>query len=78
MSRVEDTCLNCGERVHISIFKGEHFCSGDCLRVLTNDTYDRALVKARYEELNPVKGSEKKKPSTTKGRRSKPSKAKDR
>lgn len=48
--RPADTCLNCGREVLVSIFIGDHYCSGNCLGALTGGTYDRALVHELHAE----------------------------
>jgi len=49
----DDTCRNCGQPVRIAIFRGSHYCSGQCLAALTGGTHDRATLPTAPVEQPP-------------------------
>lgn len=49
-----DTCLHCGNPVRVSIFRGDHYCSDNCLKALTEGTGDRDRVHQIYAQIHGV------------------------
>lgn len=60
---MDEICLNCENPIRVSIFRGDHYCSNDCLKELTGGTYDRARVHEIYRERNPLPQDEKPAPA---------------